>query len=47
MVSARRDSKSLCKIDPPLIVFDKDGNYLLDAKKAFEEADIHSITASF
>jgi len=47
MVSARKGSKSLCKVEPPLILFDENNNYFSEAKEAFKEADIYSLTASF
>jgi len=47
MVSARVDSKSMTKIMPPLVVFDKDSNYLDEARGAFLRADTHSIKADF
>jgi tRNA1(Val) A37 N6-methylase TrmN6 len=47
MVSARANSKSECKIRPPLILFDKNSNYLQEAKETFLEANSYSVTASF
>ncbi len=47
MVCARANSKSQLKVQKPLIVFDKDSNYLDEAKRAFIQADTYSLTASF
>jgi len=47
MISARANSKSMTRIMPPLIVFDKDSNYLPEALRAFELADTHSIKGDF
>jgi tRNA1(Val) A37 N6-methylase TrmN6 len=47
MVSARANSKSMTKVMPPLIVFDRDSNYLTEALRAFELADTHSIKGDF
>jgi tRNA1(Val) A37 N6-methylase TrmN6 len=43
MIMARANSKSMMKIVPPLIVFDKDSNYSDEAKEAFIKASTHSI----
>jgi len=43
MICARKNSKSQMKILPPLIVFGEDGEYLDEAKRAFEIASTHSI----
>jgi len=45
MIAARNNSKSMTKVLPPLIVFDKQSNYLPEAAKAFERAGTHSIKA--
>ncbi len=45
MVSARANSKSMLKIAPPLILFDKNNNYLPQAREAFLRADSYSLTA--
>ncbi|WP_187648464.1 tRNA1(Val) (adenine(37)-N6)-methyltransferase [Nitrosophilus labii] len=42
MIYAKKSSKSLCKVFPPLIVFE-DGEYTKEAMKAFEKAGVHSI----
>jgi len=42
-INARANSKSLTKILPPFIVFDKDSNYNDEAKLAFKKAATHSI----
>jgi len=38
MISARMNSKSLMKVLPPLIVFDKESNYNEEARNAFRKA---------
>ena len=43
MVAARSQSKSLCRVLPPLIVFDEKSNYFPEAAEAFRRADTHSI----
>ena len=43
MISARKNSNAMLKISPPLIVFDKDGEYTAEAKEAFKKAGTHSI----
>ncbi len=45
MVAARNNSKSMCKVLPPLIVFDKESNYLPEAEAAFAHAATHVIGA--
>jgi tRNA1(Val) A37 N6-methylase TrmN6 len=45
MVAARLNSKSMTKVLPPLVVFDKESHYLPEAQKAFEKANTHSIKA--
>jgi tRNA1(Val) A37 N6-methylase TrmN6 len=47
MVSARAGSKSMTKIEPPLIVFDDNGEYTNRAKVAFLNANTHSIKGDF
>ncbi len=47
MISARLNSKSMTKILPPLIVFDKNSNYLPEAKEAFIKANTYSIKGDF
>ncbi len=47
MISARMNSKSLTKIMPPLIVFDKSSNYLEEAKEAFFKAKTQSIKGDY
>jgi tRNA1(Val) A37 N6-methylase TrmN6 len=42
-ISARNNSRALTKILPPFVVFDKDSNYMDEAKLAFEKAGTHSI----
>jgi tRNA1(Val) A37 N6-methylase TrmN6 len=46
MVAARANSKSACKIQNPLILFDEKNNYLPEAKEIFKEANSYSLTAS-
>jgi tRNA1(Val) A37 N6-methylase TrmN6 len=43
LVQARAGSKSLCRILPPLVVFDERGEYTPEAAGAFERAGTHSI----
>lgn len=42
MVEARRESKSLSRVEPPLVVFDED-RYSLEAQKIFEKARTNSV----
>ena len=46
-ISARMNSKSLTKIMPPLVVFDKESNYNEEAMGAFERASTHSIKGDY
>jgi len=43
MIMARTNSKSMMKILPPLIVFNRDSDYSDEAKEAFIKASTHSI----
>jgi len=45
MIAARKGSKARCKILPPIITFNKDGEYTTTAKEAFILANTHSIKA--
>ncbi|MCK4442731.1 MAG: methyltransferase [Sulfurovaceae bacterium] len=47
MISARVNSKSMMKILPPLIVFDKYSNYDIEAKEAFIKASTNSIKGDY
>jgi tRNA1(Val) A37 N6-methylase TrmN6 len=47
MISARMNSKSMTKIMPPLIVFDKESKYNEEAKKAFYKAGTNSIKGDY
>jgi len=47
MIAARYNSKSMMKIDPPLVVFDDQNNYTAKALKAFEQANTNSIRGDF
>jgi len=47
MISARMNSKSMMKVMPPLIVFDKDSNYNEEAKRAFFKAGTNSIKGDY
>ena len=47
MISARMNSKSLMKVLPPLIVFDEQSCYNIEAKKAFEKAGTNSIKGDY
>jgi tRNA1(Val) A37 N6-methylase TrmN6 len=42
-ICARSNSRALTKILPPFVVFDKNSNYMDEAKLAFEKAGTHSI----
>jgi len=42
MMHAKKSSKSLCKVVPPLIVFE-DGEYRQETKEIFKEVGVHSI----
>jgi len=46
MISARKNSKAVCKILPPLITFENQ-NYTKEAKDAFLKANTHSIKAIY
>ena len=45
MVQARAGSRSMCRILPPLITFDAEGEYTPEAAEAFVRAGTHSIKA--
>lgn len=47
MISARVNSKSMMKILPPLIAFDRESNYKDEAKRAFEKAKTNSIKGDY
>ena len=47
MICARLNSKSMMKVLPPLIVFDKDSNYQAEASRAFLRASTHSIKGDY
>ena len=47
MIAARMNSKSMMKILAPLIVFDEQSNYNVEAKKAFEKAGTNSIKGDY
>jgi tRNA1(Val) A37 N6-methylase TrmN6 len=47
MIVARANSKSMMKIVPPLIVFDKQSNYNDEAKNSFKKASTHSIKGDY
>ncbi len=47
MISARMNSKSMMKVMPPLIVFDKDSNYNEEAERAFYKAGTYSIKGDY
>jgi len=47
MICARLNSKSMLKILPPLIVFDKNNNYNREAKNAFLRASTNSIKGDY
>ena len=42
LVAAKKSSKSLCKIEPPLIVFEN-GRYAKHTQQIFKEVGVHSI----
>ncbi len=45
MVAARLHSRSLCRVLPPLIVFDEENRYRPEAEEAFRLAGTHLVTA--
>jgi len=47
LIAARKGSKAMTKVMPPLVVFDAQSQYLLDAKEAFEKADTYTVKAGF
>ena len=47
LIAARAGSRSMTKVLPPLVVFDKQSNYLHDAQMAFEKAGTYAIKAAF
>ena len=47
MISARMNSKSLMKVMPPLIVFDKESNYNEESENAFRKAGTNSIKGDY
>jgi len=42
LIAARKSSKALCRIDPPLIVFEN-GRYREETNEIFKEVGVHSI----
>jgi tRNA1(Val) A37 N6-methylase TrmN6 len=44
-IAARNNSKSMCKIAPPKIVFDNNNQYTQESNLAFDMANTHSIKA--
>ncbi len=47
MIAARMNSKSMMRVMPPLIVFDKNSNYTEEAKNAFKKAGTNSIKGDY
>ena len=47
MILARLNSKAMMRIAPPLVVFDKNSNYMDEAKIAFNLASTHSIKGDY
>jgi len=47
MIAARMNSKSMMTILPPLVVFDEQSNYNVEAKEAFKRAGTHSIKGDY
>ena len=43
MVQARAGSRSMCRVLPPLITFDAEGEYTPEAAEAFVRAGTHSV----
>lgn len=43
MIACRHNSKAVSRIMTPLIVFDEEGQYTLEAQEAFSYASLHSI----
>ncbi len=44
LVAARANSRSLCRVLPPLVVFDERGKYRKEAEQAFRHARTHAVT---
>lgn len=47
MIMARMNSKAMMKVLSPLVVFDAQSNYNVEAKRAFEKASTHSIKGDY
>ncbi|NPA51038.1 MAG: methyltransferase [Epsilonproteobacteria bacterium] len=47
LIAARKNSKAMTKVLPPLVVFNSDNSYTTKAKEAFKIANTHSIKASY
>ncbi len=47
MIASRKSSRSVCKILPPLIVFDNQNRYTQQAKDAFLKTNTHSFKAFY
>jgi len=47
LIAARKNSKAVCKVLPPFIVFDENGSYSESAKSAFKIANTYSIKAVY
>jgi len=47
MIMARRNSRAVCRVLAPLIVFNRNNSYTKTAKKAFLKANTHSIKAFY
>ncbi|BCD62229.1 MULTISPECIES: tRNA1(Val) (adenine(37)-N6)-methyltransferase [Nitratiruptor] len=46
MIYAKKSSKSLCKIFPPLVVFNEKGEYAKHTHEIFKKVGVHSIKCS-
>jgi len=47
MITSRKSSRSVCKILPPLIVFDSNNNYTQEARDIFFKTNTHSFKAFY
>lgn len=47
MILARNNSKSMTQVLPPFVVFDESDTYRINAQKAFDKANTHSIKGDF
>ncbi len=45
LVAARSQSRSMCRIDPPWVIFDEENRYRPEAQRAMEWASTHFVSA--